>query len=260
MDVSFVEAEALSVLVADDAGLWRRFVREAVLAYGGTTTVHEAATGLQALDCLSNNRVDVAFVDLAMPEINGAEVVERLHGARRMPFFAVISVTSDAEQIARMRRLAAYDYLVKPFDTEAVRRVLATHERVTQTTRVLLVDDSGTTLSIIRRLLDRSIFRLDIAEARDGVSAFELYARRTADIVFIDLNMPGLDGAQTLRIFRAYNPHVHVVLMSASQDALDQARELGANAYLKKPFLPRDIDLVMHRMFGLTLPYHDLAP
>ncbi|MGH6644359.1 MAG: response regulator, partial [Bradyrhizobium sp.] len=226
MDVTFVEAESLSVLVADDSSVWRRVVREAVESHGGSAVVHEAATGREALDVLSTMRVDIAFVDLAMPEINGSEVIERLSNVRRLPFFAVISVTSDAEQIARMRRLAAYDYLVKPFDAEAVRRVLTTYERVAQTTRVLVVDDSGTTLAIMRRLLERSIFRMDIAEARDGVSAFELYAKRTADIVFIDLNMPGLDGAQTLRIFRAYNPHVHVVMMSASQNALDRARDL----------------------------------
>lgn len=259
MDIDFVEADALPVLIADDSALWRRLVAEAVQSFGSDVAIHEAATGQEALDILSSERIEIAFVDLAMPEINGPDVVERLREKRRMPFFAVISVSSDAEQVARMRKLAAYDYLVKPFDAEAVRQVLKTYERITQTTRVLIVDDSGTTLTIVRRLLDRSIFRVEIEAAKDGVSAFESYAKRMADIVFLDLNMPGLDGAQTLRILRAYNPGVHVVLMSARQEALDEARTLDANAYLKKPFVPRDIDAIMHRMFGLKLPYESLG-
>jgi CheY-like chemotaxis protein len=254
-DLEWIEAGAWRVMVAEDSGFWRNVVRAGIHEFSRDLTVIEAADGQTALDILSRERVDLAFVDLAMPEINGGEVVKRLQADVRMPFFAVISVTSDAAEIARMRKLSAYDYLVKPFGAEEIKRVLSTYERISRQSRVLIVDDSGTARSIIRRILQRSIFNFEIAEAGDGVAAFEVYADQPADIVFLDLNMPGLDGAQTMRILRAHNRNVRIVLMSGSQEALDRHAMLAPAAALKKPFFPADLDRVVHRLFDLPLPY-----
>lgn len=243
------------IMIAEDSTFWRQRVRRAVAEYSPHLDIVEAADGRTALDILSQQTVDVAFVDLAMPEINGDEVVKRLQADRKMPFFAVISVTSDAAEIARMRKLSAYDYLVKPFGAPDIVRVMSTYERVARPTRVLIVDDSGTARSIIARILKRSVFNFDIATAGDGVSAFETYAQEPADIVFLDLNMPGLDGGQTMRLLRAHNRDVRIVLMSADQAALDRYADSGAVAAMKKPFFPGDLDRVVHQLFDLRLPF-----
>jgi CheY-like chemotaxis protein len=254
-DIAFVDAPPWIILIAEDSVFWRGVVRAGIEAFDRATVVIEAKTGQEALDCLSDQPVDIAFVDLAMPEIDGREVVERVRHHGRMPFFVVVSVTSDVEEIARMRKLAAYDYLVKPFEADAITPTLRTFERVNQRTRVLIVDDSATARSIVGRILAHSIFNLDVREAADGIAATETYADWGADIVFLDMNMPWIDGANTLRLLRAVNPHVRVVLMSASTDLAERARDLGATAYLRKPFSPADLDVIMHRMFDLRLPY-----
>ena len=254
-DLDWVEAGTWRIMVAEDSGFWRNVVRSGIHDFASDLTVIEAGDGQSALEALSRDRIDIAFVDLAMPEINGAEVIKRIQADARMPFFAVISVNSDAAEIARMRKLSAYDYLVKPFGTDSIKRVLTTYERISRQSRVLIVDDSGTARSIIRRILQRSVFNFEIVEAGDGVAAFELYADRPADIVFLDLNMPGLDGAQITRILRAHNRSVRIVLMSGSQEALDRHAVLTPAAALKKPFFPNDLDRVVHRLFDLPLPY-----
>lgn len=254
-DFDLVEVRPWSVMIAEDSGFWRNVVRAGIVDFGGDLTILEAADGRNALDILSEQRIDIAFVDLAMPEINGDEVVKRVQAHGKMPFFAVVSVTADAEEIARMRKLSAYDYLVKPFGSEAIKRVLTTYERVAHQTRILIVDDSSTARTIIGRILKRSIFNFEILEAGDGVTAFEVYAERPADIVFLDLNMPGIDGAQTMRLLRAHNRGVRIVLMSGSQESLDHHAAMGPAAALKKPFFPSDLDRVIHQLFDLPLPY-----
>jgi two-component system chemotaxis response regulator CheY len=255
-DLDIIEAKPWSVLIAEDSRIWRSIIRAGIEDFGPHLHVIEAPDGQRAVEILSEQRIDIAFVDLAMPGFNGDEVVRQVQAHGRMPFFVTVSATSDAQAIARMRELSAYDYLAKPFGMAAVKRILTTYERMTHPSRVLIVDDSRTARSIIARILSRSVFHFEIEQAADGVSAFELYAKRPADIVFLDLNMPGIDGLQTLRLLRALNSGVRVVLMSGSPDALDRLQGMGA-AGLRKPFLPQDLDRVMHRLFQLPLPYSD---
>lgn len=242
-------------MIAEDSALWRHIIRRAINEFGADLDVLMAADGREAREILTSQPVDLAFVDLALPQINGDDVVRHIQQHGKMPFFVIVSVTSNAAEIARMRRLSAYDYLVKPFDREAIQRVLNTYARISQPTRVLVVDDSGTQRAIITKILGRSVFNFDIQEAGDGVSAFEAYAATPADVVFLDLNMPGLDGAQTMRILRAHNPSVRVVVMSGSRDAVLRLRGMGVAAALKKPFNAQDLDVVVHRLFDLPLPY-----
>jgi len=254
-DITFIDAPPWQVLVADDSSLWRHVTAAAIKAFGGPVIVHEAVDGGQALDILSRCDIDIAFIDLGMPEITGDEVVIRTGSLRRMPFFVVISGNTDGAEIARMRKLSAYDYLTKPFDAEAVSRVLKAYERASAPTSVLIIDDCVTTRAIIRRLLARTIFRLEVTDAGDGVAAFELYVKKPFDIVFLDVNMPGIDGEQTLRILRAYNPNVRVILMSGNQNSLDALKGYKARGYLRKPFGPSDLDALIHRVFGLEPPF-----
>lgn len=256
-DIDFVERPGWRVLIADDSGAARRFIRSAAESFDRRMVFEETSDGRQTLDALSGQPVDLAFLDLDMPEIHGEEVVRTFITDRRMPFFVVVSGIGEPEQIARMRRLAAYDYLRKPVEPEAIQRVLAIYERVSMPTRVLIVDDSRTQRGLIRRILAESVFHLAIDEAGDGVSAFEAYAREPADIVILDINMDGLDGPNTLRILRAHNPDVRVVLMSSDAVAVDRYAGLNVTAVLKKPFTSRDLDAILHGIYGLDLPYRD---
>lgn len=256
-DIEFVEKPAWVVLIADDSATARQFLRSAVGSFDRHVVIEEATDGRQTLEALGSLPVDLAFLDLDMPEIHGEDVVRSFTAGHRMPFFVVVSGIGDPEQIARMRRLAAYDYLRKPVEPEAIHRVLATYERVSMLTRVLIVDDSRTQRGLIRRILAESVFHLTIDEAADGISAFETYARTPADIVILDINMDGLDGPNTLRILRAHNPQVRVVLMSSDAAAVATYADLNVTAMLKKPFTSRDLDAILHRIYGLDLPYRD---
>ena len=122
--------------------------------------------------------------------------------------------------------------------------------------RVLVVDDSATMRSIVRKLLSASRFRLEIAEAEDGIQALKQIGAGRFDIVVLDYNMPGLNGVETLSEIKRQYPRVGVVIMSSVQDegVAERARAAGAAAFLKKPFYASDIDAVLHSVYGLQTP------
>jgi CheY-like chemotaxis protein len=123
-------------------------------------------------------------------------------------------------------------------------------------TRVLVVDDSRTTRSLVRKILSASRFTLDIEEASEGVTALEQLRDGRHDIVFLDYNMPGLNGVETLSEIKRLSPAVSVVTMTSlvNDNIIHRTQAAGALAFLKKPFYPADIDTVLERHFGLHVP------
>ena len=120
---------------------------------------------------------------------------------------------------------------------------------------MLIVDDSGTTRAVVRKILSASRFALDMHEASEGIAALGEIGSGNFGLVFLDYNMPGLNGFETLSEIKRTAPNVSVVMMTATVDnkIADRAHSSGALAFLKKPFFPADIDAVLERHYGLHL-------
>jgi CheY-like chemotaxis protein len=118
--------------------------------------------------------------------------------------------------------------------------------------RVLVVDDSRTMRSIVRKALAGTRFPLEVSEADEGFAALELVRESDFHIVFLDHNMPGFSGLETLAEFKREQRRLAVVLMTSVQDEAlaKRARSEGA-AFLKKPFFPPDIEAVLCGFYGL---------
>jgi CheY-like chemotaxis protein len=122
--------------------------------------------------------------------------------------------------------------------------------------RVLVVDDSATVRSVMRKVLQSCRYRLEVEEAPDGLSALQQAGRERFDVVLRDCNMPGLDGLATLAMFRQAHADTKVVIVTATNDTrlAAKARTAGAHDVLYKPFYARDVDAVMSRLLGLRRP------
>lgn len=120
--------------------------------------------------------------------------------------------------------------------------------------RVLIVDDSSTMRSIVRKILLASRFPLEMEEAFDGETALAQVRSGRFGLVFVDYNMPGFNGIETLKEIRRQREHVAVVLITSSLDAglAQRAMAAGAFGFLKKPFYPADVDALLERYFGLN--------
>jgi CheY-like chemotaxis protein len=127
--------------------------------------------------------------------------------------------------------------------------------------RVLVVDDSTTIRSIVRKILNGCRFPLEIFEAEDGIDALKQVNAGKFDVIFLDYHMPGLDGIEMLAQLKQQQPQVEVVMMTSTLDTAvaQRARAAGAAAFLKKPFYPSDVDAVLYGVHRLRPPPPEIS-
>ena len=100
------------VLIVDDDPTFRSIVRAVLESY--SCNVKEASNGLEGLQMLQHSLPDVLLCDLAMPILNGIEFVEEAVLEYPMLPIIVISGSGDMQDVAKVLRLGAKDFLVKP--------------------------------------------------------------------------------------------------------------------------------------------------
>ena len=109
--------------------------------------------------------------------------------------------------------------------------------------RVLVTDDEPTTRMLVRRLLEREDF--DVVEAASGEDGIARATADRPDAVLLDLNMPGIDGFETIRRLRRQVMFATLpILVLTAEEGPDVQRRvlsLGADDYLVKPFQPADL-------------------
>ncbi len=118
--------------------------------------------------------------------------------------------------------------------------------------RVLIVDDDDN-----QRLLYREVFEDDgfeVIEAGDGREALARIQRDPPDVVILDINMPGLDGLQTLTRIHDLNRGLPVILHSAYAAYKDQFISWIADAYVTKSSNPDDLTQAVHAVLASKRP------
>ncbi|HVE72322.1 MAG TPA: ATP-binding protein [Thermoanaerobaculia bacterium] len=130
----------------------------------------------------------------------------------------------DAVGVALGLAEAPPEFNLEPAIRESVRRV-----------RVLLVDDSEVNLEVVSEMLRR--LGHDVTIAADGESALTRLGAETFDVVFMDVQLPGMDGLETTRRFRDSGNRTPVIALTAHTSARDRDRCLaaGMNSVLTKP-------------------------
>jgi CheY-like chemotaxis protein len=101
---------------------------------------------------------------------------------------------------------------------------------------VLVVEDSPELQNYFRLLLELDRYQVEVAG--NGEEALDRIQKGCAPrVVLLDLQMPGMDGLETLRILRQLHPAAKVIMCSAVEDpeTIRRAISLGAQAYLVKP-------------------------
>lgn len=117
--------------------------------------------------------------------------------------------------------------------------------------RILIVEDQADIRELVRMTLE--LERFEVEEAPDGDSALVLAARRPPDLMLLDVMMPGtVDGLGVCQRIKAdaRQRRTKVVMLSARGSDADRQAGLraGADAYLTKPFSPRELLQVVARV------------
>jgi len=110
--------------------------------------------------------------------------------------------------------------------------------------RVLIIDDSSATRAYIRAALEAEA-DMEVTEATSGFDALRILPRSRFDLLLVDINMPNINGLELISFIRRSETHRETPLMIISTEASERDRsramQLGANAYLAKPFTAEDL-------------------
>jgi CheY-like chemotaxis protein len=211
---------------------------------------------------------DLAIVDYQMPGMDGAEVARHVKADPAVAGTSLVMLTSVGErgESGRMRDLGYAGYLVKPIKQTKLRDMIRTiwaartngvdigfvtqdsHARREQgnavvesesaATRVLVVEDNPMNQKVASRTLERLGCRVDIAA--NGLEAVDMVNRFPYDVIFMDCQMPEMDGYEATRRIRqlpGVNAHIPIIAITANAFRGDREACLasGMDDYLTKP-------------------------
>ncbi|MGL4230074.1 MAG: response regulator [Casimicrobium sp.] len=121
-------------------------------------------------------------------------------------------------------------------------------------TRVLIIDDSKTVCTVLRKMLRENGFTT--FEAYDAESAITLMETEVPDLIFLDIVLPGINGFEALRRIRRHHPtaHIPIIMISGNESATEQfyVQRIGANDFMKKPFSRAEVFSRVERVLDLV--------
>jgi CheY-like chemotaxis protein len=265
----------VKVLVVDDNPTNRRILL-AMLVHWRTrpSAVEGGAQALQALQAARDLGAPFQLIltDMHMPDMDGFDLVAHIREQPALSAATIMMLTSaghrgDAE---RCRQLGVAAYLLKPIRQselrEAIARVLGSREQngaaplitrfavqgaeePAEGLAILVAEDNAVNQRLAVRLLEKRGHRVTVAS--NGQEALDALSRNSFDLVFMDVQMPEMDGLTATSILRERerggDTHLTVIALTAHAMKGDQDRCLaaGMDGYLTKPIRPQELDEVL---------------
>jgi signal transduction histidine kinase/DNA-binding response OmpR family regulator len=275
----------VKVLVVDDnrtnrrilEGMLRRWEMKTVLVESGD----EALAQLSAAQ-KTGEPFGLILTDMHMPKMDGFALVERIRQRPELTTATIMMLTSAGHRgdAARCQELGVAAYLLKPIRQselrEAVARVLGAHQQegaiplITRyslhdarepgnSMKVLLAEDNAVNQRLTVRLLEKRGHK--VAVAGNGLEALAALRKESFDLVFMDVQMPEMDGYEATAAIREEERnsgrHLQVIALTAHAMKGDRERCLaaGMDGYLSKPIRPEELDEVLEEQVArLRMP------
>ena len=278
------DVEGVRVLVVDDLAISRSVIEERLNGLGmvatGVSSGKEALARLQAAR-QAGKPFHVAVLDHKMPELDGEALARMIKSDPLLGETRLVLMTSISQRknITRFEAAGFSGFLVKPFlpDTlggivaatwnggEAISKLVTPHSIARKATsggnaeqdkpardcRVLLAEDNIVNQKVGASMLTKLGCRVDVAA--NGKEAVEMWQSLPYDAVFMDCEMPEMDGYEATRAIRKSEgptQHTPVVAMTANAMAGDRERclESGMDDYVSKPIDPKALEAALDRM------------
>lgn len=254
-EVAIPSAADKLVLAIDDDPDVIYLLREN-LAEAGYTVVG-AQSGEEGLRKARELRPSAITLDVLMPHKDGWQVLHELKAdtaTRDIPII-VLSIIDNKDL---GYRLGAFDYLLKPFDREAVLAALARIHP--QQGRLLVVDDDPKVVDLVRQLLEGEPY--EVMAAADGQEALAAIARQRPDIILLDLLMPGMDGFAVIEHLQQEPRYRHIPVVVLTAKTLTPTEESMLEQSVRSVIQKRglDRDTLLQELRGLLHAYHDPTP
>jgi len=262
--------EGHSVLIVDDNATNRRILSQQMLSWGMSSS--DVGSGQQALEKMdeahqAGRPYNIIFVDMMMPGMDGVELTRRIRADGRYRDSIVILLTSmgaamedegerslfDARLDKPVRQSTLHDHLVV-----AVGKIMTNREAVAAqwvsiaksgesdkpqfALRILLAEDNIINQKVAQGLLKAMGCEVDVVP--DGSNALEKLQQNPYDLVFMDCQMPTMDGYEATRLIRQLQPPLaKIPIIALTANAMRGDEEVcfaaGMDDYLAKPLKPK---------------------
>lgn len=200
----------------------------------------------EALDGFGQRRANVVITDIFMPGTNGLLGIAALR--HRSPDLPVIAISAGVageraqDALAAARMAGADAVLSKPFEMDVLAaKIGEVIKERSGRTKVLVVDDSSTIRTVVKRCLEQQNYHVTVADSVE--QAIEMPDLLRIDVLITDIFMPGVGGLAGLKLYRENWPTCKIIAMSAGFEdqmpmeiALQAASKIGVDGVLKKPF------------------------
>jgi len=227
------------ILVVEDEPADQRLIMDSLTQAG--YAVDAASTGAEAIQRCNEQVYDALTIDLLLPDMGGLEVLARIRaeGKSRNVVAIVVSVIAD-------RRMAAafliQDFLVKPVRAEDLVEALSRAGVEAQGDRAVLFVDDDTHLP---KIIEPALIELGFRPlwASDGEEGLRVFKESRPAVIVLDLLMPGMNGFEFLRRFRAIPSALHtpVIVWSVMDLSEDERGRLQAAA---QAVIPKNSDTI----------------
>jgi CheY-like chemotaxis protein len=268
-------------LIVDDNGTSRKILSHQLSSLGmraqDVTCAEEALTLLRH-EALTTDPFRIALLDMQMPGMNGLDLAREIMADRDLKTIRLMLLTSSGpESVQASRASGVHTCLMKPVradtlqrlleqvltvygDTPALQRelpppnpdVIAAVQDATVRLikRVLVVEDNPVNQLVSRKMLERVGCRADVAA--NGIEAVDAVSRVPYDVVFMDCQMPEMDGYEATRHIRTLEGSAgKTIIVAMTANALRGDREKciasGMDDYLSKPVTQEAIKAVLQK-------------
>jgi CheY-like chemotaxis protein/signal transduction histidine kinase len=256
-------------LIVDKSKTNRHVLREMLRLWA--CSFDEAERGEDAIHKMhtTQNVFDAVILDMELPDMDGSALIQQIKTNPKLKNIKTIIITSMGQRgdAARLIDMGVSGYLTRPVRHSVLHDALAellgdSHEQplpkdslITKYSvqenkkrrmRILLVEDSIVNQQIATKIIEKLGFRVDVAS--NGEEAITALDGAIYDIVFMDVQMPVMDGIEATRHIRTgtrktMNPDIPIIAMTAHTlpGIQKQFKEVGMNGTIIKPIHPDEI-------------------
>lgn len=252
-------------LIIDDSEIDRDYLKKVLSSWKIDSLT--ASNGLEAYEIITREKIDYIIVDWHMPELNGLELLKKLQDNNiNIPNILMITAHNKQELLNEAQNSNIYieKIIEKPFTPSTLyntifdkkiesKRVESKKMKLISLKKALVVEDNEINQLVTSQMLESIGFDIDIAN--DGLEAVNMANKSNYDIVFMDLQMPNMDGFEATKKIREFNKNTPIVALSAA--VMDKDKELtslaGMNNHLAKPLIRSELESILKQYFEMEL-------
>jgi len=241
-------------LIIDDNEIDREYLYNLLNSWG--IEALKAKDGLEAYDILKSKDIDYILVDWMMPRLDGLELLQKLQDENiKVPHILMITAHNKNKLLERAKEnnIDINKVLEKPYTPSSLYNVLFDNVKdlfnssdesdikLIKKQKALLVEDNETNQIVASKMLENMGFEVDIAN--DGLQAVDMAKDYKYDIVFMDLQMPNMDGFEATQKIREFDNETPIIALSAAVMEKDKelTSKVGMNDHLAKPIVKEQL-------------------